>query len=73
MDASSIHIQHVGQLTPRHEYWLLVYDRCRHTQELTRAGLEDPERAVHEVRRHYTQCLSCRLEITNPPARTHAS
>ncbi|MDQ3811647.1 MAG: hypothetical protein M3336_15305 [Chloroflexota bacterium] len=56
-----MHVTEIGELTDRQTHWQLVYDQCGHDLEFARLGLDDPEQAVREVRRHYADCLTCRL------------
>jgi hypothetical protein len=59
-------IEGIGTLTPHRDCWRLVYDRCDHVQEFPSVGLEEAEAAAREVRRHYAECLTCRLGLRRP-------
>ena len=65
-------VESIGTLTAHPQYWRLIYGQCGHAQEFSRVGLQEPEAAVREVRRHYATCLTCRLEASRqhqePPA-----
>ena len=51
----------IGVLTNVGDYWRLVYDGCGHGQEFPQVDLEQPQQAVQHIRRHYAECLTCRL------------
>jgi hypothetical protein len=56
----------IGELTNRGAYWRLTYGVCGHVQLFARRGLGDPQRVARYARRHYGQCLICRLPRRPP-------
>lgn len=62
----TVSVGNIGELTDRGEYWELVYFVCGHTLELARFGLEEPDRVVTHIQRHYAQCLTCRQLKSKP-------
>jgi hypothetical protein len=64
-----MHVEGIGELRDLGTVWRLRYAACGHGQEIGRAGLEEPARAVDRVRRHFARCLTCQLAQaeTRPP------
>jgi hypothetical protein len=56
-----MHVEGIGELRDLGTVWRLRYAACGRVQDLARVGLEEPARAVGRVRRHFAQCLTCRL------------
>ena len=54
-------LEGIGKLVDRGTHWHLIYDQCRHDQQLARAGIEAPEQAARDILRYFAECLTCRL------------
>jgi transcription antitermination factor NusG len=62
-----VHLEDIGELTDRGEFWQLTYSACGHVQEYPRHGIAEIHQAASEVRLHYARCLTCALAEADPP------
>jgi hypothetical protein len=61
MEGKQMQLEGIGELIDRGTHWHLIYDQCRHYQQLAREGIEEPEQAARDILRYFAECLTCRL------------